>query len=67
MIRGIAIDGLVPKCWAVNTLAHLQLMQAAGPIFNANPEGGVYILTSSIAVCIDRAHSRADIREYGGS
>ncbi|KAK7416720.1 hypothetical protein QQX98_005046 [Neonectria punicea] len=37
------------KCWATNTMAHLQLMQAAGPIFNANPEGGVYLITSSIA------------------
>jgi hypothetical protein len=25
-------------------------MQAAGPIFNSNPEGGVYLITSSIAV-----------------
>lgn len=25
-------------------------MQAAGPIFNANPDGGVYLISSSIAV-----------------
>ncbi|WYZ42150.1 hypothetical protein EsH8_V_001045 [Colletotrichum jinshuiense] len=37
------------KCWATNTLCHLQLMQAAGPIFNANAEGGVYLISSSIA------------------
>ncbi|KIW49077.1 hypothetical protein PV05_10791 [Exophiala xenobiotica] len=37
------------RCWAVNVMSHLQLMQAAAPIFNANPEGGVYLITSSIA------------------
>jgi hypothetical protein len=31
-------------------MSHLQLMQEAAPIFNANPEGGVYLITSSIAV-----------------
>lgn len=31
-------------------MPHLQLMQEAAPIFNANPEGGVYLITSSIAV-----------------
>jgi NAD(P)-dependent dehydrogenase (short-subunit alcohol dehydrogenase family) len=30
-------------------MCHLQLMQAAGPIFNANPEGGAYIISSSVA------------------
>lgn len=38
------------QCWAVNVMSHLQLMQEAAPIFNANPEGGVYLITSSIAV-----------------
>jgi NAD(P)-dependent dehydrogenase (short-subunit alcohol dehydrogenase family) len=28
---------------------HLQLMQAAGRIFNSNPDGGVYLITSSVA------------------
>lgn len=37
------------KCWACNVMAHLQLLQAAGPTFNANEEGGAYIITSSIA------------------
>ncbi|KAL6877692.1 NADP(+)-dependent dehydrogenase [Trichoderma longibrachiatum] len=37
------------KCWAVNVMSHLQLMQEAAPIFNANPDGGVYLITSSIA------------------
>lgn len=31
-------------------MSHLQLMQEAALIFNANPEGGVYLITSSIAV-----------------
>jgi len=33
-------------------MAHLQLMQHAAPIFNANPDGGVYVITSSAAVRI---------------
>ncbi|KAL6693370.1 hypothetical protein J3F84DRAFT_396292 [Trichoderma pleuroticola] len=37
------------KCWAVNVMSHLQLVQEATPIFNANPEGGVYLITSSVA------------------
>lgn len=37
------------KCWACNVMAHLQLLQVAGPIFEKNPEGGVYIITSSVA------------------
>lgn len=38
------------QCWAVNVMSHLQLVQEATPIFNANPEGGVYLITSSVAV-----------------
>ncbi|EKG21828.1 Short-chain dehydrogenase/reductase SDR [Macrophomina phaseolina MS6] len=37
------------KCWAVNVKGKLALMRAAGPIFRANPEGGVFLITSSIA------------------
>ncbi|TFA98353.1 hypothetical protein CCMA1212_009838 [Trichoderma ghanense] len=37
------------RCWAGNVMSHLQLMQEAAPIFNANPDGGVYLITSSIA------------------
>lgn len=29
---------------------HVQLMRAAAPTFNANPDGGVYLITSSVAV-----------------
>lgn len=32
-------------------MAHLQLVQAANPIFAKNEEGGAYIITSSVAVC----------------
>ncbi|GFF46552.1 granaticin polyketide synthase putative ketoacyl reductase 2 [Aspergillus udagawae] len=35
--------------WRVNVMSHLQLMQAAKPIFEKNVDGGVYIMTSSIA------------------
>ncbi|KAM0480238.1 hypothetical protein ACHAPX_004065 [Trichoderma viride] len=47
------------KCWAVNVMSHLQLMQEAAPIFNANPEGGVYLITSSIAGISNRGSSMA--------
>ncbi|KAE8351292.1 hypothetical protein BDV28DRAFT_137456 [Aspergillus coremiiformis] len=37
------------KCWAANVMSHLQLMQTAQPVLSKNPDGGVYIATSSIA------------------
>lgn len=37
------------KCWATNVMSHLQLMQEVAPIFNANPDGGVYLISSSVA------------------
>lgn len=37
------------QCWAINVMSHLQLMQQAAPIFKANSEGGVYLITSSVA------------------
>ncbi|KAI4285310.1 MAG: hypothetical protein L6R38_000734 [Xanthoria sp. 2 TBL-2021] len=37
------------KCWAVNCKGNLHLFRKALPTFNANPEGGVFLLTSSIA------------------
>ncbi|RDL37933.1 Short-chain dehydrogenase protein sdr [Venustampulla echinocandica] len=36
-------------CFAVNVKAQTFLMREALPTFNANPEGGVFIITSSIA------------------
>ncbi|KAK0653435.1 Granaticin polyketide synthase putative ketoacyl reductase 2 [Lasiodiplodia hormozganensis] len=37
------------KCFAVNVKSKLALMRAAGPIFRENPDGGVFLITSSIA------------------
>ncbi|KXG45316.1 Short-chain dehydrogenase/reductase SDR [Penicillium griseofulvum] len=37
------------KCWSVNVKSSLHLFKAALPTFNANPEGGVFLITSSIA------------------
>ncbi|KIW82562.1 hypothetical protein Z517_05589 [Fonsecaea pedrosoi CBS 271.37] len=37
------------KCWATNVMSHLVLMQEAAPIFNKNPDGGVFIISSSVA------------------
>ncbi|GME34624.1 Short-chain dehydrogenase/reductase SDR, partial [Neofusicoccum parvum] len=37
------------KCWAVNVKGKLALMRAALPTFRANPDGGVFLITSSIA------------------
>lgn len=33
-------------------MCHLQLMQQAAPIFNSNPAGGVYLISSSAAVSV---------------
>jgi len=37
------------KCWSVNVKGQMALLRAAMPTFNGNPEGGVFIITSSIA------------------
>ncbi|KAI9796557.1 MAG: hypothetical protein M1833_006121 [Piccolia ochrophora] len=37
------------KCWAVNVKGQMFLLRAALPHFNANPDGGVFLITSSIA------------------
>jgi len=37
------------KCWSTNVMQHVQIMRAAAPIFNANPDGGVYLMTLSVA------------------
>ena len=38
------------KCWAVNCKANMHLLRAALPTFNQNEEGGVMLMTSSVAV-----------------
>ncbi|CAI7564523.1 unnamed protein product [Penicillium discolor] len=37
------------KCWSVNVKSSFYLFKAALPTFNANPEGGVFLITASIA------------------
>ena len=37
------------KCWAVNVKGQHALLKAALPTFNKNAEGGVFIITSSVA------------------
>ncbi|KAL9122472.1 MAG: hypothetical protein Q9187_000964 [Circinaria calcarea] len=37
------------KCWAVNVKGNLHLLREALPTFNANPDGGVFLMTSSVA------------------
>ena len=37
------------QCWAVNCKANLHIIRKALPTFNANAEGGVFLLTSSVA------------------
>lgn len=37
------------KCYAVNVKGQMALFREALPTFNANPEGGAFIITSSIA------------------
>ncbi|MCJ1255606.1 hypothetical protein MMC24_003423 [Lignoscripta atroalba] len=37
------------KCWAINTKGNMHLLREALPTFNANNEGGVFLMTSSIA------------------
>ncbi len=44
-------DLALSQCWATNVMCHLQLMQAAGPVFEKNADGGVYLISSSVAVC----------------
>ncbi|KAJ5309197.1 hypothetical protein N7508_004576 [Penicillium antarcticum] len=37
------------KCWSVNVKSNFHLFKAALPFFNANAEGGSFLITSSIA------------------
>merc|ERR1712093_74810 len=37
------------RCYAVNVKQQVHLMRTAAPTFNSNPQGGVFIMTSSIA------------------
>lgn len=46
--RALCVADVV-QCWAVNCKGNLHLLRKALPTFNANPDGGVYLMTSSIA------------------
>jgi NAD(P)-dependent dehydrogenase (short-subunit alcohol dehydrogenase family) len=37
------------KCWNVNVKGNLHLIREAVPTFNSNPDGGVFLITSSVA------------------
>ncbi|KAI9714390.1 MAG: hypothetical protein M1820_000351 [Bogoriella megaspora] len=37
------------KCWNVHVKGQMALLREAKPTFNANPEGGVFLITSSVA------------------
>lgn len=47
------------KCWAVNVKAQLHLLRAAMPIFAANQDGGVFLITSSAAGTVTKGSSMA--------
>ena len=40
----------VVQCWSTNVKSNLWLFKEALPTFNANPDGGSFIITSSTAV-----------------
>ncbi|KAG9773403.1 hypothetical protein KCU88_g5830, partial [Aureobasidium melanogenum] len=43
------------KCWDINVMSHLSLMQHAAPIFNNSADGGTIIYGSSMAYCVTKA------------
>ncbi|KAL2000975.1 hypothetical protein VTN02DRAFT_2376 [Thermoascus thermophilus] len=47
------------KCWATNVKGNLHLFREALPTFNANPDGGVFIITSSTAAVTPSGSSMA--------
>jgi len=46
----LRLMGVASQCWAVNCKGNMHLLREALPTFNANAEGGVFLMTSSIAV-----------------
>ena len=47
------------KCWAVNVKSNMHLLRTASPIFNDNPQGGVFLITASIAGMAPQGSSMA--------
>lgn len=43
---------ILNQCWSVNVKSNMYLFREALPTFNANPEGGAFIMTSSTAVSL---------------
>jgi len=50
---------IISQCWATNVKGNLWLFREAAPTLETNPEGGVFILTSSIAGVIPIGSSMA--------
>lgn len=46
----LAANDCLEQCWSVNVKSNMYLFREALPTFNANPEGGAFIITSSTAV-----------------
>jgi NAD(P)-dependent dehydrogenase (short-subunit alcohol dehydrogenase family) len=44
------------RCWTTNVKSSWYLFKEALPTFNANPDGGVFIITSSTAVGSHQSH-----------
>jgi NAD(P)-dependent dehydrogenase (short-subunit alcohol dehydrogenase family) len=44
------------QCWTTNVKSSWYLFKEALPTFNANPDGGVFIITSSTAVGSHQSH-----------
>ncbi|KAF2471595.1 short chain dehydrogenase/reductase [Lindgomyces ingoldianus] len=47
------------KCWSANVKGPLALLKAAKPTFNSNPDGGILLITSSIAAVSQGGSSMA--------
>lgn len=46
----VRVVNLQRQCWAVNVKGNMHILREAIPTFNANAEGGVFLMSSSIAV-----------------
>ncbi|KAK2769656.1 hypothetical protein FQN53_005966 [Emmonsiellopsis sp. PD_33] len=47
------------KCWSTNVKANLHIFREAAPTFNANPDGGSFIITASTAGVVAGGSSMA--------
>ncbi|MCJ1225143.1 hypothetical protein MMC12_001792 [Toensbergia leucococca] len=51
-------------CWAVNCKGNMQLFREASPTLNANPDGGVFLMTSSVAGIAPSGKSMYPLAEH---